>query len=72
VSNLRHNLNDNLYICGGHIGYGIRPDQRRKGYATKILKLTLIEAKKKGIENVLVTCNPENLGSVKAILNCKI
>lgn len=68
TSNIRHALTDKLLIEGGHIGYGIRPSQRRKGYATKILELSLIEAKKLGIKKALITCNKDNIGSKKAIL----
>lgn len=68
VSNLRHYLNDKLLIQGGHIGYGIRPSERRKGYATKILELSLIEAKKLGIDKALITCYKENIGSTKTII----
>jgi len=69
VSNLRHDLNDRLKIIGGHIGYGTRADMRRRGYATKILELTLNEAKKMGIEKAMVTCYTENIGSNKTIIN---
>jgi len=68
VVNIRHRLNDNLLKEGGHIGYGIRPLERRKGYATKILELALIETKKMGITKVLVTCDEDNIGSEKTIL----
>ena len=68
VVNVRHRLTDKLLIEGGHIGYGIRPSERRKGYATKILELALVEAKKLGIERALVTCDKENIGSAKTIL----
>ena len=68
VVNIRHRLTDKLLIEGGHIGYGIRPSERRKGYATKILELALVEAKKLGIERALVTCDKENTGSAKTIL----
>src|SRR5690606_40116968 len=36
ISNLRHGLNESLLKAGGHIGYGVRPSARRKGYATGI------------------------------------
>ncbi len=68
VSNLRHELNDHLLKEGGHIGYGIRPSERRKGYATSILRLSLLEAKKLNIKKVLVTCAKHNIGSAKTIL----
>ncbi|MBP9779510.1 GNAT family N-acetyltransferase, partial [Candidatus Gracilibacteria bacterium] len=56
-----------LMEFGGHIGYGIRPSERRKGYATKMLALGLIEAKKLGIERVLLGCSDDNPGSYKTI-----
>jgi predicted acetyltransferase len=69
VSNLRHELNDALREIGGHIGYGIRPAYRRRGHATEILRRTLLEAKKRGIERALVTCDKSNEPSVRTILN---
>jgi len=67
TSNIRHRLNDKLLQSGGHIGYGIRPSYRRKGYATAILALSLLEAKKLGIKRALVTCDKGNIGSEKVI-----
>jgi predicted acetyltransferase len=69
VVNIRHKLNDNLLHIGGHIGYGIRPSERKKGYATEILRLALLEAKKLGITKALVTCDKDNIGSAKTIIN---
>lgn len=66
---LRHDLNEYLLGVGGHIGYGIRPSQRRRGYATKILALGIEEAKKLNLKRVLVTCNKDNTGSAGAIKN---
>ncbi|MEF2965852.1 GNAT family N-acetyltransferase [Paenibacillus sp. M1] len=66
--NIRHQLSEYLYHAGGHIGYGIRPSERRKGYATKLLELSLVEAKKLGIEEVLVVCDADNVGSEKTII----
>ena len=54
TSNLRHSLNEKLCIMSGHIGYGVAPSARRKGCATKILELTLLEAQKLGIEKTLI------------------
>jgi predicted acetyltransferase len=67
MSNLRHYLNDRLKVMGGHIGYGTRADMRSRGYATKILELTLLEAKKRGIEEIFVTCYVANIASNKTI-----
>jgi predicted acetyltransferase len=68
ASNLRHVLNDSLYEVGGHIGYGIRPSERRKGYATRLLALSLAEARKLGIRQARLSCDRENTGSEKVIL----
>lgn len=67
IVNIRHQLNDGLRYRGGHIGYGIRPSERMKGYATEILKLALSKAKELGIERALVTCDKDNIGSAKTI-----
>ncbi|WP_288962340.1 GNAT family N-acetyltransferase [uncultured Streptococcus sp.] len=65
---LRLRLNENLLKQGGHIGYSIRPSERRKGYAKEQLRLGLLEAKKKNITKALVTCHDDNEGSRKVIL----
>lgn len=66
--NIRHRLTESLLNGGGHIGYGIRPSERRKGYATKLLSLSLKEAKELGIKKALVVCDKTNLGSLKVII----
>lgn len=68
--NIRHTLNDHLRNYGGHIGYGVRPSMRRKGYATAMLREGLEEAKKLGINRVLVCCNAENTASSRTIERC--
>lgn len=67
--NIRHELNDYLLNFGGHVGYSIRPTERRKGYATELLALGLKECIKLGIKKVLLTCDKENMGSSKTIIN---
>ena len=66
---IRHYLNEYLEKFGGHIGYSIAPSERRKGYATQMLKATLPVCKKLGIDEVLITCNRGNEGSKRTILN---
>ena len=66
--NIRHYLNDSLLKEGGHIGDGIRPSERRKGYATEMIRLALLECKKLGIDKVLMTCDQDNIGSVRSIV----
>jgi predicted acetyltransferase len=71
VVNIRHRLTESLRKEGGHIGYGIRPTERNKGYGTIILKLALEEAKKLGIRKALLTCSKDNIASAKVIINNK-
>lgn len=66
---IRHGLNEYLFNYGGHIGYGIRPSERQKGYATKMLALSLPFAKSLGIDKVLITCFKSNCASAKTIIN---
>ena len=66
--NIRHYLNENLLRTGGHIGDGIRPSERRKGYATAMIALALEECKKLGIKDVLMCCGKENVASAKSIV----
>ena len=66
---IRHKLNDYLLKEGGHIGYCVRPSERKKGYATKILYLGLEKCAELGIDKVLITCDKSNIGSAKTIQN---
>jgi len=54
-------------VRDGHIGYMIHPSERRKGYGTRILALALDEARRLGLERVLITCSPDNIGSARII-----
>ena len=67
VSRLRHRLNERSVKEGGHIGYDVPPSMRRRGYATELLRLTLIEAANMGLRKVLVTCDFDNEASAKVI-----
>lgn len=70
MANLRHELNEHLLQFGGHIGYSIRPTERRKGYGKLQLKLALDVLKEHGVKRVLVTCDDANKGSYKTIEAC--
>ena len=67
ATSLRHYLTYEGFKTWGHIGYGIRPSERRKGYATGVLKLMLQEAKAKKIFKVLLGVHESNVGSWKTI-----
>ena len=66
--NIRHYLNDSLLFDGGHIGDGIRPSERRKGFATAMIGLALEECRRLGIDRVLMVCDKDNIGSAKSII----
>jgi predicted acetyltransferase len=65
--NIRHELNDDLLNYHGHIGYGVRPDMRRKGYATRMLAMAKKECRRLDIARALVCCNSENTASARVI-----
>ncbi|MCI5773634.1 MAG: GNAT family N-acetyltransferase [Erysipelotrichaceae bacterium] len=66
--NIRHYLNDHLLLHAGHIGDGVRPSARRKGYATKMIKLALTKCRELNIDKVLLVCDKTNIGSAKSII----
>jgi len=70
IINIRHELNDYLFNFGGHIGYSVRKDERRKGYAKEMLKMALQECRKLGMKRALLTCDAENIASSKTIKYC--
>jgi len=61
----RHELNDFLERIGGHIGYAVIPSQRGRGYAKNMLKQSLRFAKAKGLKRVLITCDVNNIASIR-------
>ena len=65
---IRHWFNDHLEKYGGHIGYSVAPDERRRGYATQMLRMALPKCRELGLDKVLITCIKGNEGSRKTIL----
>jgi predicted acetyltransferase len=67
-ASIRHALNEFLHRVGGHIGYVVVPEFRRRGYATEILRQSLQIARDKcGLNRILVTCDDDNIGSIRTI-----
>jgi predicted acetyltransferase len=64
---IRHELNAFLMDFGGHIGYGVRPVHRRRGYATEMLHQALVIARAEGVDRILVTCDDDNTASTVII-----
>ena len=67
--NIRHKTNDMILKYFGQIGYAIEPCERHKNYATKALKIALLECKNLKMKRVLICCDKKNLFSAKTILN---
>lgn len=66
--NIRHYLNERLLLNGGHIGDGVRPSERRKGYGTRMVGLALEKCRELGITRVLMVCDQDNVASAKTII----
>lgn len=69
VIDLRHHIDHPILgVWGGHMGYSIRPSERRKGYAKEMLRLNLQNCKARNMDKVMVTCSRGNMASEKTIL----
>ncbi|MCZ4302040.1 GNAT family N-acetyltransferase [Microbacterium oxydans] len=63
----RRELNEWLRRFGGHIGYSVIPSRRREGIVREALRLMLRLAKAEGYEWVMLTCDDDNVGSIRTI-----
>jgi predicted acetyltransferase len=64
---IRHELNAFLMDFGGHIGYCVRPEHRRRGYATEMLRQAIVITRAEGVDRILVTCDDDNTASIVII-----
>ncbi len=70
-TSIRHTLdNEFLRTAGGHVGYAVLREHRRRGHATEILRQSVVLARAVGIDRVLVTCDEDNVGSAAVIERC--
>lgn len=65
---IRMGNNSKILNIYGHIGYGVAPSERKKGYATEMLKRALEYCKKINLNDIVITCDKTNIGSAKTII----
>jgi predicted acetyltransferase len=70
MANIRLELNDFLLREGGHIGYSIRPTERRKGYGVDMLQEIITFCKRIGLNRILITCDKRNIASAGVAKKC--
>lgn len=67
---IRHSLTPGLLAIGGHVGYGVRPAYRGRGYATSMLGLCIARLTELGVADILLTCAEDNAASARVIERC--
>lgn len=67
---LRRTLSEDLKVLGGHVGFSVTPKERKKGYATEMLRQVMEKARSLGIPALMLTCDTENAASKRTIMKC--
>lgn len=67
---LRHTLNEELKVIGGHVGFSVAPEERKKGYGSEMLSQVIEKARQLGISALMLTCDTENEASKRTIVKC--
>ncbi len=70
AASIRHALNEHLLNEGGHVGYSVAREHRRRGYATEMLRRSVAQLAVQGTTRVLVTCHDTNIASAAVIERC--
>jgi predicted acetyltransferase len=67
---IRHSLNEWLALVGGHIGYGVAPEFREQGVASYMCRYGVEFLGNLGLDQVFISCLPQNEPSRKVIEKC--
>ncbi len=70
LMSVRYDMPAPLLEMYGNIGYNVRPSERRKGYATEMLRFGLAFCREKGLDNAVLGCYRDNIASAKTIEKC--